>query len=95
MQQQGQDHRLAQTAPPDFTEIPDQNQRGMSWQGVERHDLRYDPAARELRRRYFLRGCAGGVTDSLTRSAPVGSVTMPSFSIPAFFTLSITCTTMP
>ena len=67
----------------------------MSSAGLERHDLRYDRAARESRHRYFLRGCAGVVTDSLTRSAPVGSVTMPSFSIPAFLTLSMTCTTMP
>ena len=67
----------------------------MSWQGLERHGLRYDRAACESQRRYFLRGCAGVVTDSLTRSAPVGSVTMPSFSIPAFLTLSMTCTTMP
>ncbi len=95
MEHQGHHNRLAKTAASGFTHIPDQKERGMSWQGLERHDLRYDRVARESRRRYLLRGCAGVATDSLTRSAPVGSVTMPSFSIPAFFTLSITCTTIP
>ncbi len=95
MQQQGYHNRLTKTATPGFNQIPDQEQRGMSWQGLKRHDLRYDRTARESRHHYFLRGCAGVVTDSLTRSAPVGSVTMPSFSIPAFLTLSITCTTIP
>ena len=95
MQEQRHHDRLTKTATSGFNQIPEQEQRGMSWQDLERHDLRYDRAARESRRRYFLRGCAGVVTDSFTRSAPVGSVTMPSFSIPAFLTLSITCTTIP
>ncbi len=95
MEQQGDHNRLAKAAASGFTQIPDQEQRGMSWQGLERHDLRYDRVARESRRRYLLRGCVGIATDSLTRSAPVGSVTIPSFSIPAFLTLSITCTTIP
>jgi hypothetical protein len=95
MQEQRQHDRLPKATAPGFNQIPEEKQRGMSWQGLERHDLRYDYAVRESRRRYFLRGCAGVVTDSFTRSAPVGSVTMPSFSIPAFLTLSITCTTIP
>ena len=47
------------------------------------------------RLRQLFRGGRRGVCDNPTRSGPTGSVTIPIFSIPAFLTPSMTCTTTP